>query len=102
MTTTGVRKTLIEVALPLAAINKAAAREKSTILRIDGSVMQRLRQQAAQLLWNPDVPGNLAHDLHTPVLMREHGVSRLCTCDSGFRPFPFLTVVDPLHESGDR
>ena len=29
MTTTGVRKKLIEVALPLAAINKAAAREKS-------------------------------------------------------------------------
>ena len=29
MTTTGVRKKLIEVALPLEAINKAAAREKS-------------------------------------------------------------------------
>ena len=49
-----------------------------------------------------DVRGNLAHDLPTLVLMREHGVSRICTCDFGFRRFPFLAVADPLHESGDR
>ncbi len=40
--------------------------------------------------------GNLAHDLHTTVLMREHGISRICTRDTDFRRFPFLTVVDPL------
>ena len=40
--------------------------------------------------------GNLAHDLHTAVLMREHGISRICTRDTDFRRFPFLTVVDPL------
>ncbi len=44
----------------------------------------------------PDLAGNLFHDLHTAVLMREHGVSRICTRDTDFNRFPFLTVVDPL------
>ena len=48
-----------------------------------------LGQTVAEL---PDVRGNL----HTAVLMREHGVSRICTRDTGFHRFPFLTVVDPL------
>ena len=39
------------------------------------------------------------HDLHIAVLMREHGVERICTLDSVFRRFPFLTVVDPRTES---
>ena len=47
----------------------------------------------------PDLRGNVMHDLHTAVLMREHGVSRICTRDAGFRRFPFLTVVDPLSAS---
>lgn len=45
---------------------------------------------------HPDARGNLAHDLHTAVVMREHGVSRICTRDRDFRRFPFLKVVDPL------
>ena len=44
----------------------------------------------------PDVSGNLVHDLHTAVLMREHGISRICTRDTDFHRFPFLEVVDPL------
>ena len=44
----------------------------------------------------PDVSGNLFHDLHTAVLMREHGISRICTRDMDFHRFPFLTVIDPL------
>lgn len=44
----------------------------------------------------PNVRGNLLHDLHTAMLMREHGVSWICTCDTDFHQFPFLTVVDPL------
>ncbi len=43
----------------------------------------------------PDTRANGMHDLHTVVLMREHGISRICTLDSGFRRFPFLTVVEP-------
>lgn len=44
----------------------------------------------------PELRGNLAHDLHTAVLMREHGISRICTRDADFHRFSFLTVVDPL------
>ena len=44
----------------------------------------------------PEVRGNLFYDLHTAVLMREHGISRICTRDADFRRFPFLTVVDPV------
>ena len=44
----------------------------------------------------PDMRGNLFHDLPIAVLMREHGVSRICTRDTDFHRFPFLTVVDPL------
>lgn len=44
----------------------------------------------------PDISGNLFHDLHIAVLMREHGVSTICTRDTDFHRFPFLTVVDPM------
>ena len=52
-----------------------------------------LSQTMAEL---PDLRGNVVHDLHTAVLMREHGVSRICTRDTDFYRFPFLQVVDPL------
>ena len=44
----------------------------------------------------PQLHGNIVHDMHTAVLMREHGVSRIVTCDSDFHRFPFLQVIDPL------
>jgi hypothetical protein len=44
----------------------------------------------------PDLRGNLMHDLHTAVVMREHGVGRIVTRDADFHRFPFLTVIDPL------
>ena len=46
----------------------------------------------------PDLCGNVMHDLHTAVLMREHGVSRICTLDGDFRRFRFLSVVHPLSD----
>ncbi|WP_419163939.1 TA system VapC family ribonuclease toxin [Candidatus Palauibacter sp.] len=52
-----------------------------------------LAQTVAEL---PGVRGNQMHDLHTAVLMREHGISRICTRDAGFGRFPFLSVIDPL------
>lgn len=51
-----------------------------------------LQQTVGEL---PDLRGNLCHDLHTAVLMREHGIGRICTRDRDFRRFPFLTVVEP-------
>ena len=44
----------------------------------------------------PGLRGRVVHDTHTAVLMREHGVSRICTRDTDFRRFPFLEVIDPL------
>ena len=44
----------------------------------------------------PEARGNLIHDLHTAVLMREHGVRHICTRDRDFGRFPFLEVVGPL------
>jgi hypothetical protein len=41
--------------------------------------------------------GNLFYDLHTAVVMREHGVSEIMTADADFRKFPFLRVTDPVH-----
>lgn len=44
----------------------------------------------------PLLAGNLFHDAETAVLMREHGVARLCTRDTDFHRFPFLEPIDPL------
>ena len=64
------------------------------------SLLQATERHAAVLAQTlsefPDLRGNLMHDLHTAVLMREHGVSRICTRDTDFHRFAFLTVVDPL------
>lgn len=44
----------------------------------------------------PHLRGNLLHDTHTAVLMREHGIGRIVTRDADFHRFPFVSVVDPL------
>ena len=44
----------------------------------------------------PDLSGNIFHDAHTAILMREHGIARICTRDADFNRFPFLEVIDPL------
>jgi toxin-antitoxin system PIN domain toxin len=57
----------------------------------------RHREVLAQTLDEiPECRGNLVHDLHTAVLLREHGVGRICTRDADFHRFAFLNVVDPL------
>jgi predicted nucleic acid-binding protein len=50
-------------------------------------------QVVTELPW---LAGNLLHDAHTAILMREHGIRRICTRDTDFHRFPFLEVVDPL------
>jgi toxin-antitoxin system PIN domain toxin len=47
---------------------------------------------------HPRLRGNPVHDLHTAVLMREHGVREVRTADTDFHQFPFLEVVNPLAE----
>jgi len=44
----------------------------------------------------PDLAGNVLHDAHTAILMREHGIPRVFTRDTDFHRFPFVEVVDPL------
>lgn len=44
----------------------------------------------------PGITGNLWHDAHTAVLMREHGIRRVCTRDLDFHRFPFVEAIDPL------
>lgn len=44
----------------------------------------------------PALAGNIIHDAQTAVLMREHGIRRICTRDTDFHRFPFLEPVDPL------
>ncbi len=44
----------------------------------------------------PALSGNIVHDTQTAVLMREHGVRRICTRDTDFHRFPFLEPIDPL------
>lgn len=44
----------------------------------------------------PLLRGNLMHDAHTAILMREHGIRQIYTRDSDFHRFPFIDVVDPL------
>ncbi len=44
----------------------------------------------------PEIAGNIMHDAHTAILMREHGVKQICTRDTDFSRFPFLEVIDPL------
>jgi len=52
---------------------------------------------AAQVIVEmPDLAANLMHDAHTAILMREHGVRRICTRDTDFHRFAFLEVVDPV------
>ena len=44
----------------------------------------------------PQLGGNIVHDAHTAILMREHGIRRIYTRDTDFHRFPFLEVIDPL------
>ncbi|HEX4041947.1 MAG TPA: TA system VapC family ribonuclease toxin [Xanthobacteraceae bacterium] len=44
----------------------------------------------------PYLAGNILHDAHTAILMREHGIRQICTRDTDFTRFPFLDVIDPL------
>lgn len=44
----------------------------------------------------PHISGSLMHDAHTAILMREHGIRRICTRDADFHRFSFIEVVDPM------
>jgi toxin-antitoxin system PIN domain toxin len=64
------------------------------------SVLQATERHALvaseTLAENADLRGNILHDAHTAILMREHGVKRICTRDTDFHRFKFLSVIDPV------
>jgi uncharacterized protein len=43
----------------------------------------------------PQLAGNIVHDAHTAILMREHGIRTIYTRDTDFHRFPFIEPVDP-------
>jgi uncharacterized protein len=43
----------------------------------------------------PYLKGSIMYDVHTAVLMREHGIREICTRDTDFHRFPFIKVIDP-------
>ena len=47
----------------------------------------------------PHLAGNLLHDAHTAILMREHGVRQIYTRDTDFHRFGFLEPLDPIAAS---
>ena len=56
----------------------------------------RHREVAAEVMaGNPHLAGNILHDAHTAVLMREHGVRVIYTRDTDFHRFGFVEPVDP-------
>ena len=57
---------------------------------------ERHAEVAAQVIAElPHLAGNLLHDTHTAILMREHGIRRIVTRDTDFHRFPFLEPLDP-------
>ena len=73
----------------------AAVRE-SPGLRMLVPTEQHHRVLAEVIEEVPQLSGNLVHDAATAVLMREHGIRRICTRDTGFHRFPFVETIDPL------
>lgn len=71
------------LAAPSCSVLAAGSGHEDVLARTIGELSQTLA-------------GNVLHDVHTAVLMREHGVVRIFTRDTDFFRFPFLDVVDPL------
>lgn len=40
----------------------------------------------------PRIGGNQIHDLHHAIIMREHGIRDILTCDTDFRLFPWVDI----------
>jgi toxin-antitoxin system PIN domain toxin len=80
-----------------AAVQFLAAVEESPALGFLTPTDRHARVLADVVSEVPALSGNIVHDAHTAVLMREHGIRRICTRDTDFHRFPFLEPVDPLN-----
>jgi toxin-antitoxin system PIN domain toxin len=75
-----------------AKVTAMLASPAATLLAETRSHATLVRQCAAEV---PRLAGNLVHDFHLAVLMREHGVRDVLTLDKDFRAFPWITVREP-------
>jgi toxin-antitoxin system PIN domain toxin len=66
-------------------------------LSVLGATRRHADVAGAVIAEMPQISGNLVHDAHTAILMREHGIVRICTRDMDFHQFSFLEVIDPLN-----
>lgn len=82
--------TLPQAELFLSAIQDSRGLEILTPTERHGHVLAEVIAEV------PGLAGNIIHDTQTAVLMREHGIRRICTRDTDFHRFPFLEPIDPL------
>ena len=66
------------------------------IVELPTGLQNAMRAAAKVLRELPHLAGNLVHDAHTAILMREHGIRQICTRDTDFNQFSFLEIIDPL------
>ena len=71
----------------------------SPALRVLAETERHAEVARAVVVECPWMEGNLAHDAHIAILMREHGVRRIYTRDADFHRFAFLEVVDPVAQA---
>ncbi len=74
----------------LAALQESPGLSMLSPTHRHGSVLAEVLREV------PLLAGNLMHDTETAVLMREHGIRRICTRDTDFHRFPFVEPIDPL------
>ncbi len=44
----------------------------------------------------PHAQSSFVHDIHYATLLKEHAVDEILTCDTDFKKFDFLKVINPL------
>lgn len=44
----------------------------------------------------PSEKGNFVHDCHYAAILKENGIKKIITCDTDFKKFDFLKVINPL------
>jgi predicted nucleic acid-binding protein len=69
---------------------------ESRELDVLSATSNHARVAGSTLAESPEASGNVMHDIHTLILMREHGVRRIATRDKDFRRFRGIEAVDPV------
>jgi toxin-antitoxin system PIN domain toxin len=80
------------------AVGFLASLQDSPGCSVLGPTSRHLRVLAEVVAEVPGLSGNIVHDTQTAVLMREHGIRRICTRDTDFHRFSFLEPIDPLRD----